>query len=684
MDRKGIIISVTAIALMLLGIGIALGHLFPGEGTRRGRSVDGIPSRFEILEAVPNDAALVFCFDGSRSSVRHLSDTSGFLRAFIAPDGSRSLERFIEEMSSREFVVSLHNSGALVPLYVARCQHADTSKLSPVLSLAGEAGLKARFVPEKELLLASRSETLVSTSARHLDGGFSILGTKGLPEALSMAGDYPLALVNHLGARKLIQTYMAPSFRRFADQFSHFAHWSVMSLGTLGGDSFRLEGRSYFTDDANLYLNVLKAGTSARDAAEFQEILPPETAYAVSLGFDADTYFAQRRHFLDARGRLDAYKAENQSKKDSLGRTPEQVAAALGINAVVVAGLGSGETTSDVLLFHSQKKFPGKGEIVPYMTPGLSALVFGEIFSVPEESFTMDMGQWRAIGPKSALEALLTPGKHLKDWLHSAGRSLPGDSPFVLYLSAVYPGMPDRVFRSPLSPLMKEIQGQVPVIASASGDSFRLEASRVMSVKGFGTVSASGTPSVEVPAGPFEVINSTTGRINTFYQNEQLSLCLKDENGKGVWGVPFKTPLCGRVCNIDYYGNGRIQFLFASASSLYLMDRLGRFVQGFPASLGKEVLLGPDVYDFTGEHAYRVMILHTDNTLEMYNLHGQKPEGWKTIQPDGSILALPQMVEFKDVKYWLVRTSAGDRVYPLLGGDRVSQSLENKIVKRQN
>jgi len=186
---------------------------------------------------------------------------------------------------------------------------------------------------------------------------------------------------------------------------------------------------------------------------------------------------------------------------------------------------------------------------------------------------------------------------------------------------------------------------------------------------------------VVIPTGPFPVLNSATGKTNSIYQNASLSLCLNDENGKGLWGVPFKTPICGYVEGIDYYANGKIQFLFASASSLYLIDRLGRFVSGFPVDLGKPVLLGPKVYDFTGAHAYPVMVLHKDNSLEMYNLHGQKPASWKGIRAPGTVKALPELLEVKDKKYWVVRTSVRTLVYEFDGGDPLTREEGGKMIR---
>ena len=74
---------------------------------------------------------------------------------------------------------------------------------------------------------------------------------------------------------------------------------------------------------------------------------------------------------------------------------------------------------------------------------------------------------------------------------------------------------------------------------------------------------------------------------------------------------------------------------------------------GFPVDLRKPVLLGPKVYDFTGAKGYTVMVLHNDNSLEMYNLHGQKPASWKGINAPETVKALPELLEVKDKKYWV-------------------------------
>jgi hypothetical protein len=186
---------------------------------------------------------------------------------------------------------------------------------------------------------------------------------------------------------------------------------------------------------------------------------------------------------------------------------------------------------------------------------------------------------------------------------------------------------------------------------------------------------------VVIPQGPFKVKNSGTGQMNLFYQNTHGSLCLQEEDGKGLWGVPFKGKLCGTAYNVDYYANGKLQIIFGSGSSIYVIDRLGRFVSGFPLDLGKEILLGPDVYDFNGAKAYNIMVLHKDNTIEMYNLKGRKPSSWKTIAAPETIKSLPERIVVGGNTFWVVRTSVQTLIYPFGGGNAITVFKGDQMIR---
>ena len=137
----------------------------------------------------------------------------------------------------------------------------------------------------------------------------------------------------------------------------------------------------------------------------------------------------------------------------------------------------------------------------------------------------------------------------------------------------------------------------------------------------------------------------------------------------------------GYVKEIDFYDNGKLQYLFAADSKLYLIDRLGRFVGGFPIDLGKKIAVGPEVYTFNGDKGYSAMVLHKDNTVGLYDLQGKTVASWKGITAKETIKSLPELLEGKNNKYWVVRTSNQTLVYPFYGGDPVVKGEGNKMIR---
>lgn len=178
-------------------------------------------------------------------------------------------------------------------------------------------------------------------------------------------------------------------------------------------------------------------------------------------------------------------------------------------------------------------------------------------------------------------------------------------------------------------------------------------------------------PEIKVPEGPWEVKNAATGKMCLFGQKEDGSLYM-EQNGKTLWSKPFKDgSLCGNVVAVDYYNNGKLQYAFASGSKIYLYDRLGRDVKGFPTELGKDILLGPAVYDFNGVKRYNILVLHKDNSIQMYNFKGVRPEKWKGITSEAKILSLPELVTEGKDSYWLVSTASGVEKWPFYGGEKL-------------
>ena len=679
MGKRGTIIAVTALAVLLAGIALAVIRLYRSSGGNAPEHA--APAGWSVLKAVPSDAAAVLVLDGSSKAARVAADSTGLLQGLIAPDNLPFMTFLSAAAARYPVAVSLHNSGSLVPMVAVQTAAPD----STLLELAAAAALKTQV--REGFLLASRSETFLGASARHLQENVSVLGTRHLQDLLSGVSGPAVLLVSHAQAPKLMQVYTGSRWRSQATLVRDLTAWSAWTVQDWTEDHLVLKGTALPGEAPGSYFAAFQ-GMPAQQA-EFAGVVPYFASRVFAMPVpDADALLTARRSFEDGNGRLPAFEKALKVKGDG-SLTAEQWLRGLQPRELVrVDWTGEDGVARDAVLLRSSKDLKlGTESRNPFK--GTLGALLGEKFAVVDSVCAAIGPHWNVFGDIAAVRAFTDPSfldYSLKDRLEDASVSLPQG--FVSYASftdapQVAGECLDAVLAEPLKAFVLG-SGYAPVTVGMdfSGDRpaflLRLE-KRVL--KGTRVQVLERDTTVVVPTGLFPVRNFATGQTNYLYQNDHLSICLNDENGKGVWGIPFKEPLCGRVQDIDYYNNQKIQFLFCAGDQLYLLDRLGHWVAGFPVKLGKPVLLGPDAYDFTGAGGYTVMVLHKDNSLERYNLHGQKPEGWKGIQAPETVKNLPELLETKGKRYWVVRTSVRTLVYPFEGGECLTKEEGGKMLK---
>ena len=625
MNKKTLIIFACAALALILAIAGAVYALYNGAGP--GSSEKRIKADTALLAAIPSDAAAVMTFQDLNRSMPVLSHfCSGSFKDYV--------QNIIDSksLSGVSVAASLHYSGTLVPLLVI--SKADSSLYRAALT----AGLASQIASndQREFLLVSPSETIVSSSVRHLGAGASILDNSAFEALAKSVGQNNVAYFSNDYADRLINAYDS-----FLGKYSSFlkraAEWTALySRGASQGEWLL---KTQQGKDPSYYMNVLD-GLQPADS-KMGEVAPTNTVFALSLApSKPESYRSAYNKYLDANQRLSENKRLAESLKAEAGLSPDQWSKDIQEVASISWKLDDGNvlTVNAVRRGGAVAKDPALAEGYPYA--GFAACEYGNVFALPDESCSLVLGNWTLSGSRVALEDLMSAA--------AAGELLGDQLVFRDCLVAMYYTSNDtKVLRYTRSGLEMDVQSAV--------------------------VKSNRTPElvVEIPEGPFVVTNSLNGRKNTFYQNAQLSLCLNDENGKGIWGVPFKQKICGYVSDIDYYNNGKIQFLFGAGSSLYAISRLGAFVQGFPVDLGKEILLGPEVYDFTGAKGYTVMVLHKDNTLEMYDLHGKKPASWQGITTQDIIVKLPELLTVSGQKYWKVTTTRDTLFFGFDGGEQI-------------
>ena len=677
MAKRSIIVSLVAVALLLGGIAVAIVRLYSDTSVRENEASEPIPTGWNLLRAVPSDAAAVLVLDGSATASRILADSTGILQGFLAPKNPE-LMAFLQALDRKKMAVSLHNSGSLVPLVIAQVEEGDTL----ARKMAAQAGLKTAW--KEGFLMASRSETFVGAAARHLEEGHSLLGTRHLKDLVGHLSGHAVLLLSHAHADKLLQVYAGKPYQKasFVKGLTAWSGWVLQE----DKDQLLLKGTALEGEGWESYFAAFRGAPAS--APEFPEVVPYYTATAVSVPIgDTDTYLASRRKEEDGKGRLGSFSKDLKTKADR-PLSPEEWFRSLQPRELVKIRFYAGESLREAILVRSGRDLKlGAESPNPYQ--GCLALVAGESFAAVDSVCASIGNRWTAYADAPTLQALQEKSVKeypLKSRLSDASVSLP--SGFVAYASLTDAGnLPSDLFAASLAAPVKEFAlgaGFAPATASLDL-SEDLPAMRIQlqtrTLKGNKVQVQERDTTVLIPAGPFPVTNFQTRKTNYLYQNSHLSICLRDENGKDVWGIPFKEAFCGRVRDVDYYRNGKIQFLFAAGDKLYLLDRLGKWVNGFPVKLPQAVLLGPDVYDFTGAGGYTVMVLHKDNTLERYNLHGQKPEGWKGIRAPETVKDLPELIQVGGKNYWVVRTSIRTLIYPFTGGENLLKEESGKMLR---
>ena len=730
MDRKTIITCIVAIAVLLTGVVVAVVFLYSGldrknYGNRELLS-DG---RFRLMHAVPSDALLVMRFSDMQSAADVLADSSSFSYNLSGRNVKNRFSAFMvslrkgkNPLKPSETVISLHYNGDLAPLMILDAGRADETpsrSAEEFMTMAVEAGLYAEYLncgecaandylSKRGLVIVSSSDVLVKSSQRHISEGISVMDSEGFAEVAGTVQGSSMVFVSNRNIGKIMNRIMPRKYASYSDFLKRTGHWTAMTVDESSGKSFSLSGFMPCADSNSDFQNVFE--DMAPSAVKIAGVLPSRTIFFTSLPVaDAKAYIDAYEKFSDAKGRLGKFLSKRDELAKAAGISPKKWAEALNIDEIGYAAFDSGASVYELSCFHVRETsldamFPEIGKIKDYKPAvhdfkysGFMESLFGKLFGLKDQSCYTYTDGWIVSGSRGSVEKFIeenASGKSLKTYLTDTGLydRLFSKSVYVRsYFSIKDAGsFLETFFKKDYADALKEaLYGYSEAVVSFEIRDDRkaglvdIDFMRVRNAPVKLSVSDKDTI-VNVPSGPFPVKNSGTGRMNRFLQQENLYLCLQEENGKGIWAVPFDGKLCGRAGTVDYFANGKLQIMFASGSKIYLIDRLGRFVSPFPLDLRKEVLLGPDIYDFNGKRKYNIMVLHKDNTVRMYNLQGKVPAQWKDITASETIKDLPERIVAGGKSYWVVRTSIQTLIFGFYGGTPLTDFKGDDMIRNDS
>ena len=128
----------------------------------------------------------------------------------------------------------------------------------------------------------------------------------------------------------------------------------------------------------------------------------------------------------------------------------------------------------------------------------------------------------------------------------------------------------------------------------------------------------------------FPVKNHSNGSTELLMQDELNSLSLVSKDLEVLWKIEIEKRIKGGIHQIDFYKNRKLQYFFATDNQLHLIDRLGKYVIGFP----REIVTGTGVefttvVDYDNSKNYRFIIGDVSGKLFMFDKQGKVLPGWQ-------------------------------------------------------
>ena len=181
---------------------------------------------------------------------------------------------------------------------------------------------------------------------------------------------------------------------------------------------------------------------------------------------------------------------------------------------------------------------------------------------------------------------------------------------------------------------------------------------------------------------PYFVKDHRTNNLNIVAFDTLNNMYLIDHDGNIVWKLNLGEKVISDVHTVDYYKNGKIQYLFNTTNRIYLIDLLGRDVEGYPVDLSDKATNGLAVFDYDKDRNYRVLLAMDDNRVYNFDIKGKKIKGWKKPLSKGKVSVPVQLLRDGGKDYIIIADEEGNlKITDRRGRNRINlkSQLTNSV-----
>lgn len=146
-------------------------------------------------------------------------------------------------------------------------------------------------------------------------------------------------------------------------------------------------------------------------------------------------------------------------------------------------------------------------------------------------------------------------------------------------------------------------------------------------------VNASSTVDHSLLTPPYIVRNHVDKSREILAQDVNNQLYLINNQGKVLWKKPLRKNIVSDIRQIDFFKNNKLQYLFATSSDIYAIDRNGQTVEGFPIGLPDSVHIHTiSAIDYDNSRDYRFLASDRKGELYLFSKEGKLLDGWNPLR----------------------------------------------------
>ncbi len=153
-----------------------------------------------------------------------------------------------------------------------------------------------------------------------------------------------------------------------------------------------------------------------------------------------------------------------------------------------------------------------------------------------------------------------------------------------------------------------------------------------------------------------------------FTANQKAALI--DHSGKQIWNIALNEIPLGEVHSVDYFKNGKIQYLFNSRNYLFLIDATGKTVSPFPIKLPEPAATSISVVKLQNGD-YRIFCPGESQVVYAFKANGSIDRSWKKPKTSNPIAGSLKYLKDKNRDYLIIPEANGNVLITNLKGEQV-------------